>query len=252
MKAGKYLRGAAWLMAFSTLILINIVWFRFEGSKGTAPVMLVMLLFCVSLFFRKIEKAVFLLFYIEYAYPFLINPLQDQIIRMADLFLTYTICGVFIIFVTQVLLRSYALEKAKAEQVDKLKSSFLANISHEIRTPLNAILGFATLIAEDDTSLNDRKLYARFMLDASKSLTNLIEEIIDIARIESDQVNIQKERCNIRDILELVYAHFDNATERQIKSSVSFNTVPASFENDVFIETDALILKQVLIEHLLN
>jgi signal transduction histidine kinase len=253
---GKNLRITAWIMVYNTLALSNIVWFRFEGSKGTAPIMVLLLLFCISLFFNKLERLLaivlilvnlVLLFYIEYHYPLLIKPYPDPITRMADLFFTYSVCGIFIAFVVQVLIRSYMNEKTKAEQVDKLKSAFLANISHEVRTPMNAIMGFSNLIAQAHTKMKDRRIYSKFVFDACKSLTHLVDEIIDIAKIESNEISLQKARCNVTEIMDSVFQHFNDALEKQNDSNINFSMKPSTLDQDIIIETDPLLLKQVLI-----
>src|SRR4030042_4300185 len=91
MKAMKDIRIIAWIMVINTLVLTNIVWFRFEGSKGTSPALFLMLFVCLAVFFKNIERIVaisiilvnlLVLIYFEYAFPHLINIYGSPIIRM--------------------------------------------------------------------------------------------------------------------------------------------------------------------------
>ena len=88
--------------------------------------------------------------------------------------------------------RTAELEQAKikAEQSDKLKSAFMANMSHEIRTPLNAIVGFSSLLAEPTTTSDLRDTYIKFLNDNAASLTVLIDDIMDISLIDTNQLDL--------------------------------------------------------------
>ncbi|MEZ5195144.1 MAG: two-component regulator propeller domain-containing protein [Bacteroidales bacterium] len=100
--------------------------------------------------------------------------------------------------------RKKALQKA--EQADKLKTAFLANMSHEIRTPVNAIVGFADLLKDKNLGEADRELYLKYIVNGGNSLMNLINDIIDISKIEAEQINILKEDCNLNSMMtEFVY-----------------------------------------------
>ena len=90
--------------------------------------------------------------------------------------------------------RTHDLEiaKEKAEESDRLKSSFLANMSHEIRTPLNAIVGFSNLITESNLPIKQKDEISYYINHNSDTLLHLIDDIIDIAKIESGQLLIKK------------------------------------------------------------
>jgi len=99
-------------------------------------------------------------------------------------------------------------EKERAEESDKLKSAFLANMSHEIRTPLNAIVGFANLVLEDDLSPDEKEKYFRYINRNSNQLINLITDIIDLSKIESQQLeivpssfNLNQHLCEIEEVI---------------------------------------------------
>lgn len=92
--------------------------------------------------------------------------------------------------------------KEKAEEADKLKSSFLANMSHEIRTPMNAIVGFSNLLNDKDINYDIRRELINQINIHSHTLLNLIDNIIDLARIDSGQLQVKNVDCDMDAILE--------------------------------------------------
>ncbi len=87
--------------------------------------------------------------------------------------------------------------KERAEESDRLKSAFLANISHEIRTPMNGILGFASLLKESHLDQRLQQRYIRIIEDSGERMLNLINQIIDISKIESGQMKVVLTKVNI-------------------------------------------------------
>jgi len=96
----------------------------------------------------------------------------------------------------------------KAQESDRLKSAFLANMSHEIRTPMNGILGFTTLLKQEDLDTEKQKEYIRIIQLSGKRMLNTINDLIDISRIESGQVKINSSYVNINDQFEHLYQFF--------------------------------------------
>jgi PAS domain S-box-containing protein len=143
-----------------------------------------------------------------------------------------------------------ALIEAKivAENSSQAKSRFLSNMSHELRTPLNVILGFSQLF-EYDKTLNDRqRLNALEINRAGKHLTMLVDEVLDLSRIESGVMTISVEPVLLLDIINdsLTWVA-DMANARGI--SIDFDSVPFV---DVLVSADALRLKQVFLNFLTN
>lgn len=104
-------------------------------------------------------------------------------------------------------IRTADLEKAKqkAEESDKLKTAFLANLSHEIRTPMNCIMGFTTLLSSDLFSDQEKKEFVQHIQNSSESLLVLINDIIDISRIETHQIKLIQSDLNIEsDLTQIV------------------------------------------------
>ena len=96
----------------------------------------------------------------------------------------------------------------RAEQSDQLKTSFLANMSHEIRTPMNGILGFANLLRDADLSDEQRNLFLQHIDRSSKQLLNIIDDIIDISKIESGQLKISNRPVHINETMDEIYSSF--------------------------------------------
>jgi PAS domain S-box-containing protein len=125
--------------------------------------------------------------------------------------------------------------KEKAEENDRLKSAFLANISHEIRTPMNAILGFTELLRTAYFSQEEQQKFIGTIGESSNQLLNLINDIISISKIESNQKEITISKMNANLQVEEIVNFFRLEAEKR-KLNISFKTdLPA---NEAIIETD--------------
>jgi signal transduction histidine kinase len=135
-----------------------------------------------------------------------------------------------------------------AEESERLKSSFLANMSHEIRTPLNAIVGFSTLLVEKGLKSDKRKDFVGIIQSSCDSLLILIDDILDLSRIDSGQLQLHIEKVDISVVFKelLQFLHYRNNNNLDIRS------IPSVFENPVLLNTDKVRLKQILINFLTN
>lgn len=139
-------------------------------------------------------------------------------------------------------------QKERAEQSDKLKASFLANISHEIRTPLNGILGFADILLEQDISKNDKQHYSNVIHNLSGQLLSIINDILEISKIETNQIKLSFAQINVNHILNKLY----NSFEKQAKAkNLVFSLNSELDENQAIIYGDNVRLAQIM-THLLN
>lgn len=138
------------------------------------------------------------------------------------------------------------LAKEKAEESDKLKTAFLANMSHEIRTPMNAIIGFSDLMTDDNLSSSEKTEYTSHIKKAGESLMNLISDIIDIAKIEAGQLQINKSVCNLDELLNDIIGTYTEAKIKAGKRSLNIRLFKQSGINGITIITDPFRLKQVL------
>jgi PAS domain S-box-containing protein len=99
--------------------------------------------------------------------------------------------------------------KQKAEESDRLKSAFLANMSHEIRTPMNGVIGFSEMLADPDLTPENRTEYASIIIDSSRQLLSIVNDILDISRIEAGLVSLSREEFQVNDLLTMLYAFFE-------------------------------------------
>lgn len=143
------------------------------------------------------------------------------------------------------------LAKEKAEESDRLKSAFLANISHELRTPLNAIIGFSGLMI--DTGPNhDTISYANNILKSGQHLLSLVEDIFDTTMIEIGQIKINYDKTDIVSLLKEVKNILHGERLRENKTEVELILNIDTEESQKYLLTDSRKLKQVLINLLRN
>jgi signal transduction histidine kinase len=139
--------------------------------------------------------------------------------------------------------------KEKAEEADKLKSAFLANMSHEIRTPMNAIVGFAGLLTEPGISDKERLEFVQHINNSSNNLLSLVDDIIDISKIEAGQIQIKEKVCKINNLLSDLYITYNKLRSKQPNRDIDL--VLKTPDEDITILTDEFRLRQVF-QNLLN
>lgn len=141
--------------------------------------------------------------------------------------------------------------KQKAEEAEKLKTAFLDNMPHEIRTPLHAITGFTSLLSDAGLSLNERLEYVKFIQDSSNDILNLIDNIIEIAKLETNQIKPKKEKCYVNSILDKLYNDFQIKQDMLEKEHIELKMIKADTDPLFAIYTDPERLHQVM-NHLLS
>jgi len=137
------------------------------------------------------------------------------------------------------------LEKARkqAEESDRLKTAFLRNLSHEIRTPLNAIVGFSTLIGEQENDSQQRQEFVEIITRNADHLLEIMTDVVEISNIETGAVKVSKEEINLNQLLERVCNRF---TTKASEKNLSLGYVATADDNEVNIITDRLKLSQIL------
>ncbi len=135
--------------------------------------------------------------------------------------------------------------KEKAEQSDRLKSAFLANMSHEIRTPMNAITGFAALLTDPSVSDEERSRFANIIQTRSDDLMRIINDILEISRIESGNASIEKDNVNLTDLLREMETVTLRKIERLGKPHLSLSCELPPQPRPVIFTSDQFIIKQV-------
>jgi len=143
------------------------------------------------------------------------------------------------------------IAKDKAEESNRLKTAFLANMSHEIRTPLNAIIGFSNLLVFDDLETEDKEIYSRLITQSGDSLANLINDIVDMAKIESGQVDVEKNEFKVNELMsDLLVIYRERIIQMESPVSVIYDPDPLFPELD--LNSDRFRIDQVLVNLLNN
>lgn len=142
----------------------------------------------------------------------------------------------------EILRSNDALKAAKeqAEEADKLKSAFLANVSHEIRTPLNGIIGFAELIARKELSKEKKDQYLEIIKQSGNHLLKFINDLIEISKIETGQVEITEQSVYLPSFLDDVISFF-----RHQISSPTVRIIKGE-SDDITLSTDEGKLRQIM------
>ncbi|PWD99104.1 PAS domain-containing sensor histidine kinase [Marinilabilia rubra] len=135
------------------------------------------------------------------------------------------------------------LAKEKAEESDRLKSAFLANMSHEIRTPMNGILGFSDLLKDPDLSNQEKTEFVAMIRKSGNRLLGIINDLINISKIESGQMQVKFEETNINSQLSFLQGFFEG--EGKTKGIEISHTSPLS-DDEAVVMTDKEKLYAIL------
>lgn len=130
--------------------------------------------------------------------------------------------------------------KEKAEEGDRLKTAFLHNVSHEIRTPMNAILGFSNLMNESGVTESERKQYTEIILQSGNQLLSIINDIVDLASIESGQVKLNLAEINLNAKLRALSEQY-SYSEKTRKITLSLTTPLKQKDSEIITDGTKLI-----------
>jgi len=137
-------------------------------------------------------------------------------------------------------------QKEKAEEADRLKSAFLANMSHEIRSPMNAIIGFGNLVTDSFDLDSEIATYMEYIKQSGINLLQLVDDIIDIAKLEAGQLKIRKVQFDLDEMLQKLKLTIETSSGKLKKSHIQIILkIPEESENTVIV-SDELRIKQVL------
>lgn len=133
--------------------------------------------------------------------------------------------------------------KIKAEEADNLKSAFLANISHEIRTPMNAIIGFSKMVGSPEFDLEEKNRFIDIILSNGKLLMEMINDMISLSKIESNQIIVSNAFCQINDLMLELYREYSyDVSNRPIRLKISNENANPKFG----VSTDKAILTEIM------
>lgn len=254
----KYFVLSRWTILISSLLIINMLWYFNYGSHGPALYLFVIIYSFFIFVFDKKESFilsviaganVFTLFYLEYRFPDIVSNYPSDHARILDVY-TALVYYSFIFYIFLSIVReAYFAEYKKAKRADQLKSSFLANMSHEIRTPLNAIVGFSNILAEGGIPKDERKHYAEIINGSNKSLLRLVNDILDVSMIESDQLGLKLLPVDLNKLMEHLKETY--LLKLKGKPGLTVKYIPTSADH-VFITTDSARLQQIMVNLLDN
>jgi signal transduction histidine kinase len=137
------------------------------------------------------------------------------------------------------------IAKEKAEESDKLKTAFLTSMSHEIRTPMNHIIGFLDFLKDPDLPASEREEYSQIIHDSGQVLLRLIDDIIDIAKIESGQLQINHSVFSLHDLMTSIWKTYNDFRIRKNKHHIDFRLNPNQAKG-ITVRADAVRLQQIL------
>ena len=188
----------------------------------------------------EIEKE---LGYLFGAVDYIFSPVVPEILR-AKVSVFSNLFRITKAFKQQAKELTYANEKLM--ELDRLKSAFISIASHELKTPITSIMGFAELLLDEEPDAKTRKEYLKIIYEESERLSRLLNDLLDISRIELGKKTIQKEVSNLREITDHSILRLSNEAEK--KNIRIINTV--SEKSRVMADKDAL--SQILINLLSN
>ncbi len=142
------------------------------------------------------------------------------------------------------------ISKYKAEESDKLKSSFLANLSHEIRTPMNAIVGFSDLLSNPDLDENDKSEYLKIINRSGTNLVSIIEDLIEMSKIDAHQIKPKYKGINLNKCIRELYETIKITIPKDKK--IDFYVIECPNPIEKYLLTDVTKLKQILVNLIAN
>ena len=136
--------------------------------------------------------------------------------------------------------------KEKAEESDRLKTAFLSNMSHEIRTPMNAIVGFSDLLNNEHLKPGERAEFIAQINMGADNLMHLIDDIIDISKIEAGQIKVNMTECYLKSLLDEQMIMYRQHLERIDKTHIELKLHWGFDNEEVVIQSDPFRVKQIV------
>lgn len=252
-------RGKLFLLLFSiiTLFYLDIIWYLNYASNGPVlPLFVVFYAFLILVFNRKYYALIFLIIFLNLLGMYLVESVYYNEIgtylnietKLSDIYMGMVFSLLVIYSFVVAIKKNYIHEQERARMSDRLKSAFLANMSHEIRTPLNAIVGFSSLISEPDLTEDDKIMFREQVQSNSDYLISLIEDIIDVSKIESNQLTIKLQEINVVPLITKIVQTFQLA----IASNKNVRVVTKLGATAILVTADQVRLEQILRNLLAN
>jgi signal transduction histidine kinase len=239
------------IVSITTLFYLDFLWFVNFGSNGPLMSTLVVYYsFVILMFERKYLTPISILLFlnlfgmylVEMNFTDAIGDYSDHLSKVNDIYISMVFTLISIFAFTYAIKKNYIKEYERAKLSDQLKSAFVANMSHEIRTPLNAIIGFSSLMSDPEISEEDKKLFEGHITKNSDYLLQLIEDIIDVSKIESNQLTIRTKEFDALPVISHILQSFQLAVPAEQNLRFVLNIDEKSF----FVKFDVLRFEQIL------
>ncbi len=249
-----YFRLPMWGFMIFCLTGIPVGWFLNSGVFGSTIYICFVLLALITILTsgktRIIVSTIFTIeivaaIVIEYQYPGLVVPYKNRFMQFVDIIINFTFSFAILAAAIILVMKNYEREKRKADESNRLKSSFLANISHEIRTPMNSILGFSELLRDEQLQPDAKQHYIEIIRKNGTHLLELINDMIDLARIESGQFTISEKPFSLEGLMSELYDLYRPQIQERI-TSFRLAMPPLSEGGPGMVIADDLRIRQVL------
>ena len=252
LRFGKCLFIPKLILTVLGLFMLDLTWYFKFLSNG--PVLFFILIFAALVIWVWEGKALLLiltLYFVNLAVLGIIESnAPDELLiytdpakRGLDIYLSFFLYSSLLIILLYIVKREFYRQRDKAMKSDKMKSAFIANMSHEIRTPMNAILGFSQLMI-DDPDIKNQKQYLNIIQNSGEDLLRLINDIIDLSKLEADDIEIMESDINIQYLFEELQKSFTRELQKRDKTGVHLSCHIS--EENIVAKTDSLRLRQVL------
>lgn len=189
-----------------------------------------------------------LLFYIELNFPEYIVGYETEKLRYIDIIIVsyslYLLASPMLLFGK----RLFEKAKNKAEESERSKMEFLANISHDVRTPLNAIIGFTELLNSEGINEADRKVFIHTIKTNSENLLHMVNNILNLSQIDSGLLKVEKSHFNLNSFMNIIFQTYNPL---MISDSVKLIMKNEISKENIEINSDQNLIYQVL-TNLLN
>lgn len=243
-----------WSIIIFTGLFLNTLWIFNNRSEGPILYLLIVFYLLVLLLSTKTRIVLvsivalinlFVLFYVDYLLPMETLKYPDKLTLLLDNYMGVFFALFIVLAMVAVLKNHYFKELIHAQESDKLKSAFLANLSHEIRTPLNAVIGFSSLI-NDGIEPEEREEFVQLIRENGNQLTNLVDQLIILSKFESGTIKMQIQELNLSKFLEELFNDYDESAQEK---GIVFDYI---LQGDETIQVDINLLTIVMKELLSN
>lgn len=235
-----------------SVIFLNTGWFFNYGSRGPMLYFFI-IIYAFFIFIWNPKKVAFVslffflnllvLFILEYRFPDFTGHYPEEQIRIVDVYAGNLLSMALMLIFGISIKSSYLKQYQKARNSEQLKTAFLANISHEIRTPLNAIVGFSSLLTTGNFERDEQKDFQRIIMLNSEHLLQLIEDIIDLSKLEANNFQLDYRKIDLEQLfakLKKKYSHY--LADENKKISLEYELLA----QHKLICTDLVSLEQIM------